>query len=200
MGRSRDVGEHGFATVAEAAETLAAVTPGGLSTQAIYNRINRGTIPYEQHLDQATGRASYRIPRDWLKAEVARRTSSGAATTAELAREGEARATEIIAALVEHAGAIRGELETQHTKLEHLLGIIIERQQEMYEEMRRVLARAEEEDRREREYQERNIQLQERNLELFEEMKADADAVKAQREKRGKTERRSFWRRLLDGD
>lgn len=162
MGRSRDVGDPSFATVTETAEAL------GVTGQAIYNRIKANTIPYEQHVDEATGRPSYRIPREWLDREVQRRASSAPASSAELAHEGEVRAAEIIATFIQYAETIENN------------------QTQIYKQVREFVARAEEENRRESEYQERNLQLQEENLKLLRETKDENDKARA-----GNTERRA---------
>lgn len=187
MGRSRDVGDPSFATVTETAEAL------GVTGQAIYNRIKANTIPYEQHVDEATGRPSYRIPREWLDREVQRRASSAPASSAELAHEGEVRAAEIIATFIQYAEAIRNEVEVQHTKIEPVLielkgqlETIENNQTQIYKQVREFVARAEEENRRESEYQERNLQLQEENLKLLRETKDENDKARA-----GNTERRA---------
>jgi len=204
VGRSRDVGDVRFATVAEAAEAL------GVTAQAIYNRIKHRTIPYEQHIDEATARPSYRIPRDWLEREVARKVSSAPASSAELAHEGEMRAAEIIATFVEHAEAIRNEIEIQHTKLEPLLvklggqlEAIRANQGEMYKQIRTAVARAEEANRREREFQTSNLELAKENRDLQRqtlELLGRVEQAERERAEQGRAERRSFWRRLFSGE
>jgi len=203
MGRSRDVGEPGFATVTEASEAL------GVTGQAIYNRIKADTIPYEQHIDEATGRPSYRIPRDWLEREVERRKAMPEASR-ELDKQMNHRTEEVLLAFAEGVETIRAEVEIQHTKLEPLLvrvagqlEAIKAAQAVMYKQSREALGRAEEEGRREREYQQHNLELAKENRDLQRqtlELLSRVEQAERERAKQGKAERRSFWRRLFPGD
>lgn len=224
MGRRRDRGSDKWATVTEAAEAL------GVTGQAIYNRIKASTIPYEQEIDEGTGRPSYRIDREWLEREVERKRGQGEvervvephvdrgvaeviATLGEMletvAQESDARLidaqNELVRTLArEVLEAVSRNREQVSEAVEHQERNVVEALNQLRRDLARVIERAEEEDRREREYQERNLELQRRNLEIqertlarFEEMRAEAEAMRAERERAGETERRSWWRRMF---
>lgn len=101
VGRHRDTGTESFATVRETADAL------GVKVQAIYNRIHADppTIPAERHMDPNTLRATYRIPRDWLDAEVLSRARAASVadvrqTVEELNTAGVERVLEAIRAIL----------------------------------------------------------------------------------------------------
>ena len=235
MGRPRDVGGPGFVTITEAAEAL------GVTYQAIRNRMTAGTIPYEQHVEG--GRPSYRIPREWLEREVGRKKDGAPATvedaqnrTQDLLTAYEGGIERLVSGINEARDVIRQEVEIQHTRVVPLLETFVElaeairetqakqggenqqiiaNQQEHFKLLREVVARAEEEDRREAEYQDRNIKIQEENQRLQREVLevhqrlADqlgrVEEAERQRAERGQQERaeqeqperRSFWRRFF---
>ena len=235
MGRPREVGSEKWATVSEAAEAL------GVTYQAIRNRMNAGTIPYEQHVEGS--RPHYRIRRDWLDREVKRKKDGTPATvedahdrTQDLLTAYEAGIAVIAGELRDAKDAIRREIEIQHTQvvplLETLIGLaevmreaqakqggenqqIISNQQEFFKLLRRVIARAEEEDRREAEYQSRNLAIQEENQRLQREVlevhqrlaeqlgrveeaeRERAERGRQERAEQEQPERRSFWRRFF---
>jgi excisionase family DNA binding protein len=206
VGRPREVGNEQWATVTEVAETL------NVSYQAIRHRMERGTIPYEQHIDSETGRPHYRIPRSWLEEHLRKHDTPATRGDAE------ERTAELMAAFAEGVETIRGEVERQHTQLVPLSeqavetqGQMLENQQrvlnsleamqnaqnEMFRQVREATARLEEADRREREYQMENLQLQRELRDLVKEARAESNRARAEREAAGERERRSWWRRLF---
>ena len=199
MGRPRDVGSEKWATVSECAEAL------GVTYQAIRNRMNAGTIPFEQHIEGE--RPSYRIHREWLNAELARK---GTPATFQDAHE---RTLDILTAFHTGVEVIRHEVEVQHTQLVPLLEKALENQarmlgdleamriaqDEMFKLIRSANARLEEADRKEREYQQENLALQRELRDLVKEAREENTAARRERQNRGLPERRSWLRRFLGG-
>lgn len=214
MGRSRDIGDERWATVTETAEAL------GVTGQAIYNRIRAKTIPFDEQIDPTTGRHSYRINRDWLDAELARRERMPE-DSRELDKQMSDRTEEIMLAFAEGVETIRREVERQHTQLVPLTKSAVEEieaakanqirmlgtlekiqvnQSEAFKVVRRAAASMEETDRKETEFQRQNLELQRENLEIQRRLLAAldrAEAAEEQRRQSGQAERRSFWRRLF---
>jgi hypothetical protein len=204
-GRPRDTGTSEWMTVREAAEAL------GRTTQAIRNRIQQGSITYDVQLEEGK-QPAYRVLRHEVEEEAARRTE---VATVEVANERTRDIVQAFQAGIERLEAsderTRAEVETQHTQLvplaeqmrsnqARMLGGIEEiknQQAELYKLIREAMARAEEEDRREREYQQKNLELQRELRDLVKEARQENTKARQQREAQGLPERRSWLRRLL---
>jgi hypothetical protein len=206
-GRPRDTSPSGseWITVREAADLLQR------TQQAIRNRIQQGSITYDVQLEEGK-QPAYRVLRSEVEEEAARRTEPA---TVEVANERTRDIVEAFQAGIERLEAsderTRAEVETQHTQLvplaeqmranqARMLGGIEEiknQQAELYKLIREAMARAEEEDRREREYQQKNLELQRELRDLVKEARQENTRARQQREAEGLPERRSWLRRLF---
>ena len=195
-GRPREQAPEGYVTIPEAARRL------GITPTAIRGRIERGTLQAEDVVVEEHGPRQYIREEEIQRAEAEKETKGSEITREDildLDRTQNIHVENVLGAFERHAEAIRNEVETQHMKLERILGTALDNQtrmlggveamrtaqDEMFKLLRDAAGRLEEAGRREQAYQQENLDLQRQLRDLVKQAREENAQARA-----GQIERR----------